>query len=125
MNALVDGDYRVEVSERDANNFLTKMSVVVKNGRVQVVNIDARLADGSISKKHNKTYNHLMKMSSGTSFHEATDDLEAQVYLKLTHYYELKDRPILRVKGARFLTKDVREMYQKLIEDTNIIEGEL
>lgn len=122
MRAILNnGLYRVNTTSEDANGFLTTLEVGVKNNKIYHLRIDAYSDEPRLSKVGNETYNYLMEKESGTSYDFAVKDLESQVFLKLTHYDELKDEPFLRVKGARFLTKDVQELYVELLK-TDILE---
>ncbi len=95
----------------DARGFKTFLVVVVENNTISSTRLDAR--NGSENpygtfKESSEKYNNDMYAESGTYYRDAVKILEKEI---LENKY-----PLIRVKGARYLSQDANVLFGRIRE---------
>lgn len=110
LHNVQNGVYNVK-KDFDANGFETFLKIVIKDEKIFDIELDAEHPELGIKKKNNPTYNLLMKNESGCSYKDASNQLIEQI--KIGIY------PLKAVKGARYLSEDAQELWDKICVQMN------
>lgn len=110
---MVDGIFYEELKP-DARGFKTFMIAEFLDGELKSVKIDGVNSNDNpygTFKSLSEKYNEDMHSESGTRYKDACKQIEKD--LMEGNY------PIERVKGARFLSMDANELFEKIIKKVN------
>lgn len=107
-------DYYYAELEPDARGFKTFLEVEVSEGKIVSARLDAINENENpygTYKKSSDKYNDDMYAESGTYYRDASDKLENDILNGVN--------PLRKVKGARFLSQDANELFNKIKDELN------